>query len=315
MPNGSSPKYKYRPPVVPKTAHLRTCSSRRGRLWEGGTYFRSRDTGLRTNNISIEVTESAPNVDGYCVVTNVNIKNTENVVGNVNVDLLDLNGTYQDLWIIDQLDTTPRVRYYSISCQIRFLIQSSLPYTLPAPTELGNFAFDKLFTHSGKLSVKMSKKTPGFTSADRIFITPRVRIHPLSLITKDIGTEPSTPEFVTGWDIDALRSSMNATNPWVEMVERTFSSPSTPGGPPVENPDPADVQDDGGDSDFLSPFYTTRLASGDGLPGNPNSEKAGPERSIVHLNYSELQNGSLGVHNVVYEWVGDNAISGAWQPY
>ena len=68
MPNGSSPKYKYRPPVVPKTAHLRTCSSRRGRLWEGGTYFRSRDTGLRTNNISIEVLESAPNVDGYIFI-------------------------------------------------------------------------------------------------------------------------------------------------------------------------------------------------------------------------------------------------------
>ncbi len=313
MPNGSAPKYKYRPPAGQKIAHLRTCSSRRSRLWEGGTYFRSRDTGLRSNNISIEVLEESL-TEGYCIMTNANIKYSENVVGNAVVDLLELNGTYQDLWVIDQLDTpTPHIKYYSISCQIRFQIQSGLPYTLPAPVDLGVFEFGKVFSDQGKMSVKMSKKPIGYTSIDRIFIAPRTRIHQLSTITKTLGTPPTTT-IESGWDIDALRLDVNSTDPWVEMVKRTYNS-LTPGSPPIKDPDPADVQDDDHDSDFLTPFLMSRMATGDGLPGNPTSETTGPERSLVHLNYSELGNGELGVHNVVYEWVGDNAISGAWLPY
>ena len=93
MPSGTMPSYGYEPPARPGVdAQLRTCSSRRARLWAGGTYFRSRDVGLQQNKISVAVIQyAAPDSgtpDGICVVTNYNIERAENVVGDATPTVL-----------------------------------------------------------------------------------------------------------------------------------------------------------------------------------------------------------------------------------
>jgi hypothetical protein len=303
MPSGFMPTYDYRPPPNQPVAFLRTASALRGRLFAGGTYFRSRDVGLNQNRISVQVIQYAapdsPQPDGVCVVTNYNLLDTENVTGPAKPDIFFWQLDWNDVFEIDQLHTpSPRLRYYSISLQIG----------APAPTyqELGFFSFSKLLSVPGKIAVKLVPNTSVFTPADRIIITNRRAVHrlqPISLLDNFL------MQTVTVWDIQDLRDKVNATNPWIEMLPRSGVDPLN--GPNFQ----FDVQDDGIDATGLSPFAETRLSGGDGLPPYPSAEQTGPTRSLIHINYSERQNGSLGETNVVYEWVGNSSDSGGWQAY
>jgi hypothetical protein len=324
MPSGSLPTYKYVPPSRPGVAaQMRTCSSRRSRLWAGGTYFRVREPGLPGNLCTVEVFAYSAD-EAYCRITNTGILYSENVTGaECSVDLLEfdtkVSGEFQDLYELYDLNTlTPHARKYSISLRISFARQEGQPYTLPTPTELGEFTFGKLFV-SGKLSVQLTKKSSQYASGDRIFIAPRTRLYSLSALTVTPPADPVTGvagAAQTGYDISDLRTKVNTSNIWVEVKERTPLPASSGDGLPVLMPTTyIDAQDKLQDDLVLTAFEVKNLANGDGLPANPNTEKTGPSRSIVHVNYGELENGSLGEHNTVYEWVGDSATAGSWKKY
>ena len=323
MPSGSLPTYKYVPPFRPGSeAQLRTCSSRRARLWAGGTYFRARDPGSSGNLCTVEAFAYSPS-EAYCRITNTGLLYSENVTGaECSVDLLEyeskVSGEFQDLYELYDLDTdTPRARKYSISLRISFARQEGQPFTLPAPEELGLFTFGKLFV-SGKLSVQLTKKSSPYASGDRIFVAPRTRIFSLAPLTV---TPPATPEepapvSVTGYDIADLRSKVNSANIWVEMKERTPAPAAPEGGGPAPTPTSyIDAQDKLQDALVLTAFAVSNLENGDGLPDNPNRERTGPSRSLCFVNYGEKPDGSLGEHNTVYEWVGDSASAGSWKSY
>jgi hypothetical protein len=305
MPSGSIPTYAYKPPAREnEPVVLRSCSTRRARLTAGGTYFRAREPGLQGNHISVEVIQvSEPTIGGgeaYCVIVNHNLDFKENVLGLIRPELLNLNDTtYQDLWIIDELDTpTPRTHYYSISCEIRNAMRLGLPYTLPTPTSIDGFRLSKLF-RAPKISLKTAQITAPIPPSTTIFVTPRVRIYPLLAVSKTAEpTELGPGETTVGWDIEELRAQINSNDPWIEMPSRG-----------------TDSQDDKEDDDFLMPFVRTFLSGGDGLPANPNAETTGPFRSIVHVNYGERPDGSLGELNTIYEWVGDTSLVGKWVAY
>ena len=280
MPSGLMPTYEYRPPKRPTTtpALLRTCSSRRARLFEGGTYFRVREPGLPGNNITIEVFQyeaptSLSTGEAYCIVTNRNLKFDENVTGPVKTSILDLSGTYADLWQVDQLNTvTPRARKYSISLRIAFKRQEGVPYDLDADpdnevtmTELGRFTLDKLFT-ADKLSVKTASDGSPLTSGSRIFIAPRTRIYKLSVVQIDPPADPPGGVITYGWDIADLRAQVNANDPWIEMLERSGPTDDGMGGPPIPNPNPNDYQDEGTDADALTPFRSEERRVGKECP-------------------------------------------------
>ena len=302
MPSGTYPTYSYRPPGWSNTqsANVRVCSSRRARLLAGGTYFRSVLFGKDQNNITIGAVEVTPGSEAYAVITNQNPLISENVIGNCGTKILNLAGaTYEDLWIIDQLDSTPRARYYSISLRIAFQMFSGQPYTLPTPTELGSFKFGQLFS-SGKLSVLLTNTTTPFGPSDTILIKPRVHLYSLSGVTVTPEPDPVTGvqgPSETGYDLDSLRSAMESDT-YVTM--------------PVRG---TDVQDTGMDDLVLSPFAITSLTGGDGLPPGPSAEVCGPTRSLILLNYAEKQDGSLSVVNTMYEWNGSTTMLGAWRQY
>lgn len=323
MAAGSLPTYKYVPPFkAGSDIKLRSCSSRRARLWAGGTYFRAREPGMPGNLCTVEVFAYSP-AEAYCRITNTGILYSENVTGaECSVDLLELDskveGEFQDLYEIYDLNTdTPHARKYSISLRIRIAMQNGEPVTLPVPEELGLFKFGKLFS-SGKISVQLTKKSSLYTSEDSIFIAPRTRLYSLSALTVTPPVDPGTgvaPDPVVGYDISALRTAVNTSNIWVEMKERTPVPEALEGGPPAVITSYIDAQDKLQDAPVLTAFAAKNLEGGDGLPDNPSREKTGPSRSLVFVNYGEKPDGTLGELNTVYEWVGDSASAGSWKSY
>lgn len=270
---------------------------------------------------TVEVFAYSP-AEAYCRITNTSLLYSENVTGaECVVNLLEydskINGEFQDLYELYDLNTdTPRIRKYSISLRITFARQEGLAFTLPTPEELGKFTFGKLFT-SGKLSVQLTKKTLPYASGDRIFIAPRTRLYSLSELTvtplPDAATGVAASPAI-GYNIGPLRTAVNASNLWVEMKERSLIIPID-GTPPIEPSSYIDAQDKLADALVLTAFSVKNLENGDGLPDNPSREKSGPSRALVHVNYGELPNGSLGELNKVYEWVGDSASAGSWKSY
>lgn len=173
-----------------------------------------------------------------------------------------------------------------------------LSYTLPPPTSIDGFRLSKLF-RAPKISLKTARIVTPIPPSTTIFVTPRVRIYPLLAVSKTAEPTELGPGATTvGWSIEALRTQINANDPWIEMPERGF-----------------DQQDTDVDADFLLPFDRRFFAGGDGLPANPNAETTGPFRSIVHVNYGEQPDGSLGELNTIYEWVGDTSLVGKWVAY
>lgn len=319
MPNGFIPTYSYRPAVAPSVpVKLRSLSSRRGRLFAGGTYFRSIDPGRTANNITVQIVKE--DGIGYLIVVNQNLQYDENVLGpaGIRTRILDLTGSnWNDLVRIDSLDGTPLAHYYSIRCSIAFARQNGSPYTLPTPIETAPFASEKLFARSGKLAVKIEKSTANFTAGSVISIAPRFRIYKLSALSIPPGVDSAGLPTLgyDGYDIVDMRSQVNATNTWVQMLERSGTPTGTDGVPGTPPAVKFDEQDDRVDDPVGSEFAQTNLSGGDGLPENPTLERTGPSRSIVFVNYGEKYNGSLGETNTVYEWVGSDAIAGEWKAY
>ena len=79
-------------------------------------------------------------------------------------------------------------------------------------------------------------------------------------------------------------------------------------------PRKSDAQDSRIDDPTLHAFNDTYLGGGDGLPEYP-VESTGPTRALVHINYGERPDGTLGDINIVYEWVGVSQTVGEWKRY
>jgi len=314
MANGEMPTYSYRPAVDDdENPQLRTCTAARARLFAGGTYFRTRQTGKKGNLLSVEVIEyvapSAQAGEAVCVVTNYNVT-SETVTGSVTSEILDIQLNTNEKIVIDQLDQPlARARGYSISFKI-----APAPQTV---TELGQFSLSKLFSVPGMLVAKFTPATPVFTPADEIVITPVKRVYQLVKILVTPKTPAGSlvaPPPYYGWDIADLRTKINETNPWIQMLTR--SGPINNGtGPSTVNPNIVDVNDNGQDAPALTPFAEVRLAGGDGLPATPGREATGPTRSLIFVNYGEKYDGSLGEINKIYEWAGNSAQEGTWKSY
>ena len=321
MPNGLTPTYGYKPHVDSSAAvKMRVVSARRGRLFAGGTYFRSIDSGRTANNITVQIVKEGS--DAYLIVTNYNLSYQENVLGPAGliVKVLDMSGSnWNDLVRIDQLnEVSPRTQQYSISCSIAFARQNGQLHSLPAPTTTTAFQLNRLVSLSGKLAVKIEKSAAIFTQSSVISITPRFKIYKLLALSIAAATDPvttiATPAY-DGYDIVNMRTQVNASKMWVAMLERSGTQPTEPGATPSPPAIKFDQQDDDIDQPVASIFTETNLAGGDGLPDGPTAEKTGPSRSIILVNYGEKYDGSLDETNTIYEWVGDSVVIGEWKTY
>lgn len=328
MPNPVMPTYAYRPPARPSVpVGLRRASMSRARLWAGGTFFRSRNSGSDANNITVQVISETTKVadkettNYWLVVTNKNPNSKESITGPASASILELEkASWSDLWVVDQ--STTHTHYYSISCQIAFARQEGTSYTLPQSTDKGVFPFGKLFLHPGKLAVKAEKSTVGSAAPGPISITPRYRIYKLSGLEVEAKPESegnAGSPAKQGFDIADLRTQLE-NDPWIEMPARpnavgTGNTGSTTGGPPPVHDETMDAQDEGGDDEVGVAFDEQSLEGGDGLPTNPNLENTGPTRAIILVAMGEDKSGKLTNVNQIYEWSGNSSTEGQWVPY
>lgn len=321
MPSGEMPSYEFRP-LTSEVTRITTHSTRRARLYTGGTYFRINTSGGHGNYISVQAFEYISEVPGEvgelrgkCVVTNHNIMYTENLEGPAKASFIDMQMGWNELVKIENIDTLPTARKYSISFKIA-----------PSETlqsELGPFTFNSLFHVPSKLSAKLSLDAQNYAPGDAISIKPRYRVYDLKRITVQItpdtpgtpaeGENPGTPgtpgETIEGWDIDDLRAQINADNPWLTMPPRPKITATGVVG------SASDPQDHGYDAFVLELFSEAFCSGGDGLPPTPVKEHTGAIRSLVHINYGERADGGIVELNTLYEWVGENITNGTWQQY
>lgn len=312
MPNGGMPTYEYRPDDK-QTTRVSTRSSRRSRLWAGGTYFRATDPGWQGNNVTAEVL--VEDTIYYAVFTNKN----------VDKDLpyrLERNDLSSRQIIIIQNSTAS---LYTISVKKMFELQSS------SDDQVKSYFAGADATNTAPLKNSLFGLVIG-QLVDGLVIRPRIKIFemlppaPPPQETSSSSGAGSTDPTTTGTQgggpdpaILKLRLDVNAANFWVEMRERSTTSSlgGSSGGAVTQiiTPPNGDVQDKETDAVTFTVFPETNFANGDGLPANPDTEKTGPSRSLVHINYGEQKNGSLTEHNTIYEWVGSTNTIGVWKAY
>lgn len=310
-------------------------SSRRSRLWAGGSFWRSIARGEGENRIQISCVEDfsdTENPQGLLVVHHTGLKQDEMLsVQNMTAPSFSLFDV-KLLWDEEIKVTKEGDRLVARKYGIRWQIDGGIKYTV----ELGQVSPGRLFIAEG-VTFKLDTNVSDWPAGGTLFLKPRHRRYPLVL------TEVTNPEQATstkGWDIDALRATLNGSDPWVTMPARPqvelVTTTSTSGGssgsgdggsstPPTTTTTTQvvhhydgpheDGTDTGEDDFFLSAFGPTNMGGGDGLPANPVGLNTGPDRVLVHLNYSELDDGSQGELNQVFEWVGETAASGSWQRY
>jgi hypothetical protein len=278
-------------PVPIGEVKLVTRSSRRSRAWIGGTYFRSIERGESANQIRIGVLESGS--EGIFIAHHTGLKGNVQVFGPTdlksNFELMDLNLEWNEVIRISKIgDGSLSVDRY----QIRW--ESGNGETLL--NHLGTITPGRVFVAPGRMTAKLEAGT-NWSPGQVLEIRPNT--HRVTLASRSVpGSEGSMA--IQGWDISALRASINSDqNSYVYMPERGSIDP----------------QDTKTDDEILTAFPMTNMSGGDGLPLAPVGFNTGPERVLVHLNYAELDNGTLGEFNQVFEWVGSSSTQGSWQKY
>lgn len=269
-------------PVGP--VRLTSHSSRRARLWAGGTFFRSLDRGQLANKIEISCVEKNDKSEAVLVVHNTVLKPSEQIALtglSLSVDLFELSLKWDEEIHLEKIGDAIEARKYGIRWQIAF--QESL----------GKVTLGRLFTLPGIASFKVS--TGDWPAGAKIVLKPRMRRYHLVVSSS---TDASTGVATTGWEIESLRGALNGSDPWITMPTRQ-----------------TDGLDDKADDPVLIAFGPEAMTGGDGLPVSPAGLNTGPARTLVHLNYSESDDGRMIALNQVFEWIGDSSTSGSWVKY
>lgn len=302
MPLNQAKAYAY----VPKPSgpvQLTSRSSRRARLSAGGSYYRSREYGEAANLIRVHAVEDLTVPEGAFIVQHTALKPSEMIsFSGMSETDVELELLENELSWNEELRVTIELGQVGANLYgIRWQISGGPPDSLLS--FVGQVKSGVLFVGAG---VIMLLKFNAWPVGGVLTIKPRVKKLPLTRITVvgDTGNED-------GWAIPALRTAINADpTQWIYMPAR-----SGPVEPPALPAAGEDVQDTGTDAKFLTAFAPTFLTGGDGLPVSPAGLNTGPDRTLVHLNYAEQEDGSLGELNIVYEWAGDSQLVGSWQRY
>lgn len=299
MPLNQPNTSKYKPNPI-GAVRLMSRSATRARLTIGGSYFRSVERGEHANLIKIGVFEDGP--EGICVIQNMQMKTSEQILAvgmpPASIELFKINLGWNEQIEIAWIGSAWRAQKTGIRWQIA---PGPLPF---APTDLGQIK-DGLFSSNGT-----SFKLEGLLSWPQnatLYLRPRTHRYTLAALSD---TDPISMLSYTGWDIALLRAALSSGDTWIRMPSRgTAADPPAPGLPGE------DLQDDGIDAKVLSAFAITNVKGGSGLPAVPIGLNTGPDRVLIHLNYAEKDDGSLGELNQVFEWIGETATTGSWQRY
>lgn len=295
MPLNVPKAYTYTPVSSGETKVI-TKIAKRSRLNIGGTFFRSIERGQQANLIKIDLDENRNAQLGDVIIHNDVININEMLISSddIKLEIYDnqLNW-YEEIRVFGKGSAISSVEFISISRRLSVggTIATYGPYAMGSVIRLPKITFSL----QGSL-------TEGIPTV----IKPRFKKYPLNWIAKTTDVD-GFPVTSYGWSIEDLRASINADpTAWVYMPKR---------GSVAGAKDGEDIQDEGVDSLLLVSFSSTPMSGGDGLPTYPSGLHTGPDRTLIHLNYSEKDDGSLGVVNQILEWNGSSGTNGFWDVY
>ena len=294
MPLNIKKNYAFIPAPV-GAVRLFTRASTRARL-TNETYYRSKEWGVQANQVMLTIVEDLthPLIPEGLLVTQHTVLNPVEMTAATGmslpaVSIYSMNMNWDEEIRVTSENGVLVAKLYGIRWQI------GGGETLLAT--LGQVIKNRIF-NCQQASFKLSAGPSDFPTGAIFYLRPRTRRY--HLVSTSV-TDPITMISTTGWDIGALRVAVNTdVDAWITMPERGTGD---------------DIQDTGTDAMNAIAFTMTPLKGGDGLPVSPAGLNTGPDRALMHLNYSEQQNGSFGVLNQVFEWVGETSSLGSWQRY
>lgn len=156
---------------------------------------------------------------------------------------------------------------------------------------LGKCIHGKLFS-SDKVNFKLVREV----NEQEIKLIPRVHT---TLVVASETTIGESSTSVQELDIESLRASLDED-------ESSFVS--------IKKPEI--IRDVSlAEKEKLTQFEPQFLTGGDGLPVSPVGMNQGPDRTLILINYGELETGEMGILNEMYEWVGSSSTQGEWKRY
>jgi len=303
MPLNVPKDYNFLPAPV-GAVKLITRSARKSRISIGGTYFRSVDRGEQANKIRIRTVQSGVN---HAFVVHYNLI--------VPAEMIFFTGSAVPVFLYDtkmSWDTEIHILNNTGVITVQHRAFNWVDSSTSLLTDFGIKKPGSVFNAPGVINLKIPELGPW----TKIVIRPRIKVYPLSKITvttPDDGSGSGSTS-VTGYNITSLRIALS-TDKWIRMPFRPIVSSTPTPSVPSDYEDYTDFQKEGTDDLVMMDFDFTNLSTGDGLPLNPSGFNTGPDRAMVHLNYSEDNSGKMGVLNEIYEWVGDSVNIGSWKKY
>ena len=162
---------------------MKSINSRRGRLFAGGTYFRSRNTGQEQNSIMLEV-----RVDKFLITNPSDVRTSNQKL----VRQMDCRLPGGDEIIIRPLVGVSRIYRNGV--------------------DGGVVDLNRIVSVPG-LSIKLDVTG---TTDTQFTVSVFHRVYPLTMTT---ATDPNTGATESGWDITALRAALQ-NNEWITMPAR-----------------------------------------------------------------------------------------------
>ncbi|AVH85355.1 hypothetical protein RsoM2USA_427 [Ralstonia phage RsoM2USA] len=297
MPRNQQKNYTYVPNFrLNSTQQMPSFESFRSRLEIGGTFFRSKAIGTEANKISVTCTVSGTTftllVQSTISVKNVTYTGTATKYG-VNVVAPDTS--------------VPQDVTLSFSSATSFSMTGSVSGTT-GPFQVGSAA-----RIAGCIVTVIPGSSP-FSSGDKIKFSV---VKPRETYSADQSgaIDPITGAFVGTSAIPAIRAAVNAQSSLIEMPERGYDYVDLVG------TDSGSGRTVGRSGPLLTPegalsvFPQTLLYGASGPPSNPSGIQTGPERTLIHLNRTENDQGALVSIGKVLEFVGSSVYNGFFQEY
>lgn len=277
-----------------------TYESYRSRREIGGTFIRAKDPGEGGNQISVEFITSGENVTmvvngpvkiplptgataGTGAVVNINaihppVFETFTLVA-IDKDQFTVTGSVSGnigIATVGRPFAASTISFMVINGDVDFIVGDTFTVDVPDPKET--------YTATGNVDQNVTNPDPA---------APTIPSPSYSQLRSAVNTQSKLIQMSDrGWDyVDNL-----GTDP------RTGRSVRPEGTTPVDGP-------------LIPSTLPTYLVGGQGFPSSPIGIYTGVERTLIHINRGETDNGDIKEINRVYEWDGSSATSGSFSVY
>lgn len=299
MPINKKKTYTYKPSKYNSNPFIPTYNAYRARSGAADTFFRAKDTGDYGNKISIQIeTEGAL----ARLIVKAPIRVTRPVFSGVS-DSIIVN-------ILVTKNSTPQDITVTCISQNMYSVDSSVT------GNLGQVQANKIFRNSEVSFVIIPDSNIGTDIGDTFTFTVEKPYEVYeSNNNQNPNTDPNATTTIPSPAYEELRNQVNANSTLIEMNSRGSDFVDAEGTDMMTGRSVRAAGTEPLDGALIPTLEKTFLSGGEGLAFSPVGINTGPERTFIHINFSELDDGTVTEVNKIYEWVGSSSVNGKWGIY